>query len=389
MTILKEQFICQREGLTIKGMQFLPKAPASDKLPAIIISHGFTDNYFSMLPYCEDFAKEGYAAFCFNFCGGGSTEQDPATRSDGDSRDMTISTEVQDLKTVIAYVKSLPFVDVTDIILMGESQGGFVSGITAAECSDEISKLIMVYPALCIPDHARRGCLGGARYDISSVPEELVCERTIISRKFHEDVCQMDPYLKLAAYKGPVQILHGYEDSLVDYSYSVRAQSCYESGQCHLQLIREMGHGHNEEQRSSITASVRQFLHNRQEIMSFRILITHTEEWTEGTATRLNIYFTGYCESAGFKGTIIPEGIDRQTYVNDVRTAMKAEYTLEGLDENRKLCRLHVINEWGGTDFKPVIQTDSKKLGWLNKADLTAVLEGAADGPTVRIFAKR
>ena len=77
---------------------------------------------------------------------------------------------MKDLCAVIEYVKALPFVDEKQIVLMGASQGGFVSGLTAAKYGDGIQKLIMLYPALCIPDHARRGWLGGARYDPKNVP---------------------------------------------------------------------------------------------------------------------------------------------------------------------------------------------------------------------------
>ena len=384
--MIQTPFTCQREGLTIKGMQYMPQNTEGCKNPAMIISHGFTGNYTSMEYYCKEFCKEGYVTFCFNFCGGGRIHEDPEVKSDGDSRDMNITSEVKDLCAVIEYVKALPFVDEKQIVLMGASQGGFVSGLTAAKYGDGIQKLIMLYPALCIPDHARRGWLGGARYDPKNVPEEIDCGKTVISRKFHEDVCHMDPFLELSGYQGQVLIIHGTEDTTVDVSYSMRAKERYEKDQCALQVVRGMTHGPNEKQMISIVASIRQFLEGRREIFAFRIIITHRNIEYIGKEKHSDIYFTGYCDGPYFQGTILPEGVDRQISEEDQRKAVRAEYTFDGIDEDGERCFLHVVNQWGGRDWKPVITTDSKRLAWLNQKDLTAVLEGDKGGLTVRIF---
>ena len=50
---------------------------------------------------------------------------------------------------------------------------------------------------------------------------------------------------------------------------------------------------------------------------------------------------------------------------------------------------IHVVNQRVGAEWKPVVQTDSAALAWLDHADLTAVLEGGDGGPTVRVFADR
>lgn len=385
----KEKFICKRENLTIKGVQYLCQCEEGRKYPAFIASHGFTDNYTGMEVFCEALCREGYAAFCFSFCGGGSIGEAPEVHSDGDSRDMTISSEVRDLCAVIEYVKSLDYIDGEQIILMGASQGGFVSGLAAARYQDGIQKLIMLFPALCIPDHARRGCLGGASYDAGNVPEEIICRKTVLSKKFHDDVCNMDPFLEIAKYKGPVLIIHGSQDNVVEYSYSVRARDSYEKWQCALQIFRDMGHGSDEGQMASVMASIRQFLAGRKEVLSFQIVITHTEITYQGNEKHSDIYFTGYCDSPHFRGTIIPEGVDRQISESGVTKSVRAEYTFDGIDEDGERCNLQVVNQWGGKDWKPVITTDSRKLAWLNGANLTAVLEGNRGGLTVRVFADK
>ena len=47
------------------------------------------------------------------------------------------------------------YVNPDETVLMGCSQGGFVSAIAASRLHDKISKLVLFYPAFCIPDDAR------------------------------------------------------------------------------------------------------------------------------------------------------------------------------------------------------------------------------------------
>ena len=73
MCITEKKFTCDREGLTIRGIQYFPENfEQEQQYPTIIASHGFLCNYTSMIRWCKDFAKIGYVAFCFSFCGGGN-----------------------------------------------------------------------------------------------------------------------------------------------------------------------------------------------------------------------------------------------------------------------------------------------------------------------------
>ena len=388
MSIGKQLFTCKRDGLLIRGVQYLPADfQESEKYPAIIISHGFTGVYSDVVDFCRDFAQMGYVAFCFSFCGGSRMDAEEDVKSEGATTDMTILTEVADLLAVKEYVQKLPYTDNSNLVLLGFSQGGFVSGLAAARCGEEISKLIMVFPALCIPDHARRGCLGGADYEVKNVPEIIDCGNIVLGKVMHDTVVAMDPYLELAAYKGPVLILQGLEDNVVDYSYAIRAQANYEKGQCHLQLIRQMGHGYNSEMQKSLLASMRQFLAEREEILTIRVVITRCESTDMGEVRKNNIYFTGYCDTEYFRGAIVPEGCDKQEYKEGEAPTIRAEYTLLGNDCNGETCSLHIVNQWERDEWRPVISTKSPALDWLNDADLTAVLEYGKEELTVRVFA--
>lgn len=386
----ENRFTCDRDGLQIKGVEFLPEDfQEGRRYPAIIFSHGFTGNYGQMIPYCRGLVAMGYAAFCFGFCGGGKPEDPEELKSQGETTEMTVLTEVKDLTAVITYVKSRPFVDAGDLTLAGVSQGGFVSGLTAAALGEQISHLIMLSPALCIPDHARRGCLGGAKYDPNQVPERIDCGKTILGKQIHEEMAAMDPFLALSPYKGPVLIRHGTADETVDYSYAVRAKENYGKGQCRLQLIRNMGHSMNEKQQESAVAAIGQFLRGREEILTIQVIITRRESRDEGEKRKAELYFTGYCDTPYFRGTVLPGGCDTQEYQGQTRISMRAEYTLEGVDEAGETCRIHIVNQSKGNGWEPAVCTDSRALSWLNKVPLAAVLESCPGGPTVRIFVEK
>ena len=388
--MLEREFYCDKEvlgkgNLKIYVKEILMEEPGNKKLPAIIFSHGFGGDSTGMEHYAFYFAGKGYAAYCLDFCGGSL----PGTgKSDGNSLDMTIGTECDDLIEVLHRVKMLPYIDAENVSLMGCSQGGFISGLVAAKCGEEVSNLVMVFPAVCIPDHARLGALGGASYDASAVPEVIACPGGMkISKAFHETVADMDPYLELSRYKGRVFVIHGKKDTIVPYVYGVKAQQCYEEGQCRLMSVEDGGHGFSEQQDESVMVAIEHFLNRQEELLTIQVIVTGYEVLKEEEGYReAAVYFTGYCHQDNFKGCIIPEGVDIQKQYGDGPVILRAEYTLVGTDQSGQKCSVHIVNQKKGEHYKPEITTDSKELAFLEDKDLTATLEGFPGGLTVRIF---
>lgn len=247
-------FSCKRDGLTIRGKEFKPEG---DDLPSIIISHGFGGNGDDLVNDCAHLASLGYVVYSFDFCGGSVPGKG---RSDGQTTDMTILTERDDLLCVLQYVKNLSYINQKKISLLGFSQGGFVSALAAANRPDDIESIILFYPALCIPDHARSGSLAGSSYDTTQVPEVIDCGNMLLGKTFHDTVVEMDPYTEIISYSGPVLLIYGTADSIVPDSYALRARDAYADEQCHLQLIKGAGHHFTEEQQAAAMISVRQFL---------------------------------------------------------------------------------------------------------------------------------
>lgn len=236
-SVERECFSCERDGLTIKGTVFLPKGKTD--CPIAVISHGFMANQMFSQIHAQNLAKMGYAAFCFDFCGGTLVGS-----SDGDSTDMSVLTEVEDLKAVIEFAKSQSYTDENELILLGCSQGGFVSAIAAAEMKEEVDALILLYPALCIPDDARSGEMMFAKFDPQNVPETFWCGPMKLGRRYVTDVIEMDPYEIIHQYTGKVLIIHGNQDEIVDISYALRAVETYSQAgaDVEMKIIDQGGH---------------------------------------------------------------------------------------------------------------------------------------------------
>ncbi|MDO4945098.1 MAG: alpha/beta fold hydrolase [Ruminococcus sp.] len=221
-------------GSIIYGKAFIPQIQCG-KLPAVILSHGYNSSHRDVMDMAAALAKLGVFAYCFDFCGGSCV-----SKSSGSSVDMSIQTEIRDLKAVSDMVKSLEFIDGKKLCLYGESQGGFVSALTAAENPDDFAGLFLLYPAFCIPDDWKK--LADER-DIDTV--ELM--GMTLSRKFYDELPQYDVFDHIKRYSGNVLIAHGTADTVVPIEYSERLTESFPSAR--LVTYQNEGHGFKSEAR--------------------------------------------------------------------------------------------------------------------------------------------
>ena len=218
--IIKSAFACQRDGLTIRGTEYRPEG---DCLPVAVVSHGFMAFQDTVRQYAVVLAEMGYVSYCFDFCGGCVIKG----KSDGSTAEMSILTEVKDLEAVIRYARGREYSNPEEILLMGCSQGGFVSAIAASKLNGIISKLVMFYPALCIPDDARAGKMMFAKFDPGNIPDIIRCGPMKLGKCYVRDVIGMDPYQEIQDFSGDILIVHGTKDKIVNMEYSKRAYEMY------------------------------------------------------------------------------------------------------------------------------------------------------------------
>lgn len=243
-----ERIGCTSDGNKLFGEAFIPVAPG--KHPAVIMSHGYGSTNTGFYEIASTLAKKGYVCYCYDFAGGS-----PRSRSEGRTQDGSIFTQRQNLIDVLDMVRDWKFVDRKNIFLMGVSQGGCVSAITAPSVKKKINAILLIYPALCIPDD------GLAKYPtLADVPEEVDFMRMTIGRPYYERFYDgYDIYKEIAGYQGPVLLLHGTEDTLVKPEYSARASNVYRN--CELHLLFGAGHGfRNPEQKTLYFDYVEDFL---------------------------------------------------------------------------------------------------------------------------------
>ena len=378
MKIKKEIFSCQRGPLKIRGQVFTPED--SGPFPAVIVSHGFMANQGSVRQYAEALAQEGFAAFIFDFCGGCIRGQ-----SDGATEDMTVLTEVEDLKAVIAWALSRPFVRGDKLILMGCSQGGFVSAITAAQMGEQVERLVLFYPALCIPDNARAGKMMFYRFDPANIPDILGKRPITLGGDYARTVIEKDPYEMIGDYSGPVLIVHGTEDKIVKLSYSEKAQKRYGEERCQLVKIPGAGHGFRKTKDQTAIAFLREFVKGREELFAVDVRLTGGSVRRKESAWEITLPFEGTAQGKYFCGAIEPGAADIQRHSLRDRHFV-ADYYLTGTDAEGSVCRIHIVNEYRGAGWTPTVTTDSEGLAFLNKEACSEYFEPRRGGPVIHIF---
>ena len=221
---------------------------AQKRHPIVIVSHGFNGTHHYGRNYFKMLNELGYMCYAFDFpCGG------TGSRTDNNTVNMSVLEEQKALEAIVRYFKSRPDVDKRNIVLLGESQGGLVSALTAAKKQKDIRKLILVYPALCIPDN------WNSRYpQESDIPDTTRIWNVPIGRRFFTEIRDMDPYKAVEAYQRPVLIIHGDADAIVPIEYSRRAVKMYKDSR--LVEIPRAGHGFQEKDFEWSLENIRQFL---------------------------------------------------------------------------------------------------------------------------------
>ena len=204
---------------------------ASGRMPLVIISHGFNGTHHFGQNYFEPLAKLGFQTYSFDFpCGS------LYSRSDNNTMNMSVIDEKNDLKAIVDFFSKQSYVDASRIVLIGESQGGLVSALAAAELPKEISELVLVYPALCIPDNWNE------RYPKAEmIPDTTRMWNVPLGRKYFSEVRPMKVFKQIGKFKKPVLIVQGDADPVVSMKDSERAQKLYKNARLH--VIPGAGHG--------------------------------------------------------------------------------------------------------------------------------------------------
>ena len=222
----------ERDGNRIFGMMYYNSA-SSRKQPAVILSHSSSLTHEAMSGYALAIAKMGYAAYCFDFCGGSDK-----SKSDGKTDEMTVFTEVEDLRAVVKTVKSQANVEPSQVFLLGSSQGGLASALLADECPDDFAGMILFYPAFNIPEMVKMFSGFGDWGDFGDFGGMMS-----MSEAYINSIKDFDVWSHIGKFSKPVCIIHGTADMIVPIANSEKAVGLYPSAT--LNKIEGANHGFN------------------------------------------------------------------------------------------------------------------------------------------------
>lgn len=245
--ITKKEHIVEYDGISLYGTIYEPKD--TGEYPAVIFSHGFNGHYTDFPTECKRFAERGYVCYAFDFCGA----QNNGKSTGRTAADYTPFTMKEDLCAAIANIKTLPEVDETQIFLLGGSQGGFVTGLTAADddIKDQVAAVALYFPAFNIPDDWR-----------NKPVQDTPLMGYSISAEFISSIRELDPYEVIGNYEKDVCIVWGDQDALVRKEYIDRAVETY-GDRAELTVIAGAGHGFGGAALTKATETVLKFLEAR------------------------------------------------------------------------------------------------------------------------------
>lgn len=214
-TVQTAEHIVTDGGDTIYGMMYRPAQEG--KWPAVILSHGYNNNYTGFEVDCRLFAENGYIAYAYDFCGGSVT-----SRSSGKTTDMTIFTQKKNLLSVFEDIRKLDIVDSERIFLLGGSMGGLVTALAAEELSTQTAGMVLYFPALCVPDDWRK-----TYPTLEEIPETTEFWGMPLGKNFFTSIHEFDPYTVIGNYPNNILIIWGDRDPIVPRAYMDRAKEIY------------------------------------------------------------------------------------------------------------------------------------------------------------------
>jgi len=238
------------ERVTIDGdhgkLQAIIQKPVlqqGQQCPMVVFCHGFGGTkdgpIFELI--CDTLQAHGIASVRFDFNAHGESE--------GEFKDMTVPNEVEDAKRVVACVRDLRYV--SDLAIVGHSQGGVVAAMTAGTLSEEqgspaFKAVALMAPAAVLRDDAIRGNTMGKTYDPFNTGEYVeLWDGKKLGRNFIRTAFTLPIYETAAKYQGPALIIHGNADRIVPYTYGERFHKIWPQSEYVMQEYFDHGFSQN------------------------------------------------------------------------------------------------------------------------------------------------
>ena len=216
-----------------------PELKPGERCPMVILCHGFGGRkdgpMFELI--ADTLQANGIASIRFDFNGHGESE--------GEFKDMTVPNEIEDAKKVVEYVRDLRYV--SDLAIVGHSQGGVVAAMTAGQLSEELGEpafraVVLMAPAAVLREDAIRGNTMGKMYDPFDPGEYVELYGGLkLGGNYIRTAFSLPIYETAAKYQGPALIVHGNADRVVPYTYGERFHQIWPGSEFVLQEYFDHG----------------------------------------------------------------------------------------------------------------------------------------------------
>ena len=227
----------------LKALIQKPELKQGEKCPMVIFCHGFSGSkdgpLFELI--ADTLQTHGIASIRFDFNGHGESE--------GEFKDMTVPNEIVDAKKVVEYVRDLKYV--SDLAIVGHSQGGVVASMTAGQLSEELGApafkaVALMAPAAVLRDDAIRGSTMGKSYDPFDPGEYVELWGGLkLGAKYIRTAFTLPIYETAAKYQGSALIVHGTADRVVPYTYGERFHQIWPNSKLVIQDYFDHGFSQN------------------------------------------------------------------------------------------------------------------------------------------------
>ena len=243
-----EEFILNNGKYNIHGMKYIPDNPKN--IP-VVLGHGLLSNYKKLKRYSIFLASMGYTVYAFDFCG-----SHLFGKSEGDRSYMTIEHGLNDIQTVINSVTESK----NQLMLFGESQGGFLALLYAAKNPAVVAKVLAISPALVIPDDARKGKMLFMSFNPNHIRETFKCKFNLkFSPVYAEEAIRLDTDKIIKEVLCPVCIVAGGKDKIVPATYLRRTLENL-SPDSFVYFIKKAGHKFKASEQKEAISHFKDFL---------------------------------------------------------------------------------------------------------------------------------
>lgn len=227
--MVKHVEIINKEGKTLRGYMHMPSLATE----IVVMFHGFTGNKTEHAHHFRNFSRileqNNIASLRLDFSGNGE--------SDGEFKDFTFDTMMDEAKIIIEFAKKQP--NIKNVDLLGFSMGGAVAAMIARD-DITISKLLLWSAAGNIMELIRD------KYNANEKDENgniIFSNYFEMSKMMYESTFNYYPYQRLDKYTNPVLVINGTKDLSVPYLNAVHYAVSFPNST--LKLIDSAGHGYD------------------------------------------------------------------------------------------------------------------------------------------------